>query len=98
MILPIMSSLRVVKLDSIMVFSENGDSLWSAVAWNRFGSQFRVCGNDRRGSPLGSFGWKSVESERTTKAVPSNRAPKAPPIYTQASVNLDHTFEIYRAK
>lgn len=33
----------------------NRRSLWSAVAWGRFGSQFRVCGNDRSGSPLGSL-------------------------------------------
>jgi hypothetical protein len=33
---------------------KNGDSLWSAVAWNRFGSQLRSCGIDRR-KPLVSF-------------------------------------------
>jgi len=56
-------------------------ALWSAAAWRRFGSPlwfYRFPGQKKQSaySPI-----IATESKLTTKAAPSRRTPKAPPIY-----------------
>jgi hypothetical protein len=55
--------------------------LWSAVAWNRFGSLFSSCGADLEIAHQVYRSGKGRESGMTTKAVPGNRTPKATPVY-----------------
>src|SRR5262245_27626823 len=62
-------------------------SLWSAGAWYRFGSHLRRCGNNCKQAHSGPLSRMSLESEMTTKAVPSSRTPKAVAISNASATN-----------
>src|SRR6266540_3656327 len=52
-------------------------SLWSAVAWNRFGSHLQILQTHGTRDAVGFLSLAARVSKWTTKAVPSNRTPKA---------------------
>jgi hypothetical protein len=51
-------------------------SLWSAVAWNRFGSHLQILQTQGTSDAVGLLSIIAGVSKWTTKAVPSNRTPK----------------------
>jgi hypothetical protein len=53
-----------------------GGSLWSAVAWNRFGSHLQILQTQGTSDAVGLLSIIARVSKWTTKAVPSNRTPK----------------------
>src|SRR5262249_20345750 len=65
--------------------------LGGAVAWNRFGSHRWILQISGTKEPSGFSPITAEELNVTTKAVPSNGAPKAPPIYAQPSDNRPST-------